>query len=218
MKDYQAILFDLDGTMLNTSIGVMESVEYTIDKLGYKKLPKEAVNRFVGPPIQDSFIREYGVDKEEAQRAANVFRDYYKTQGLLKAEPYENLYDLFELLKEQGKKMAVATYKRHDYAMQILEHFKIADYCDSMNGADNNNVLTKADIVEKCIRECGVTDKSRVVLIGDSEYDAIGAKGSGIDFIGVTYGFGFRTKEDVEKYDNVLAADSIAEVMKFFQR
>lgn len=218
MKDYQAILFDLDGTMLNTSIGVMESVEYTIDKLGYKKLPQEAVHRFVGPPIQDSFIREYGVDKEEAQRAANVFRDYYKTEGLLKAEPYENLYDLFELLKEQGKKMAVATYKRHDYAMQILEHFKISDYCDSMNGADNNNVLTKADIVEKCIRECGVTDKSKVVLIGDSEYDAIGAKGSGIDFIGVTYGFGFRTKEDVEKYDNVLAADSIAEVMKFFQR
>ncbi|MDE6314610.1 MAG: HAD hydrolase-like protein [Lachnospiraceae bacterium] len=217
MKDYQAILFDLDGTMLNTSIGVMESVEYTIETLGYRKLPTEALRRFVGPPIQDSFIREYGVDKEEAQRGANVFREYYKNQGLLKAEPYDNLYDLFELLKNQGKKIAVATYKRHDYAMQILEHFKISQYCDSMNGADNNNVLTKADIVEKCIKECSVTDKSKVVLIGDSEYDAIGAEGGGIDFIGVTYGFGFKTKADVAEYNHVLAADSIMEVMEFFK-
>ncbi len=217
MKDYQAILFDLDGTLLNTSIGVMESVEYTIDKLGYEKLPPEAVKRFVGPPIQDSFIREYKVSKEEAQKGANIFRDYYKNEGLLKAEPYDNLYEFFELLKKQGKKMAVATYKRHDYAMKILEHFHISDYCDSMNGADNENVLTKADIVVKCMEECGVTDRSKVVLIGDSEYDAIGAKGVGIDFIGVTYGFGFKTKEDVNQYENVAAADSVAELIELFK-
>ena len=113
--------------------------------------------------------------------------------------------------------MAVATYKRHDYAMKILEHFHISDYCDSMNGADNENVLTKADIVVKCMEECGVTDRSKVVLIGDSEYDAIGAKGVGIDFIGVTYGFGFKTKDDVNQYDNVAAVDSVMELIQLFK-
>lgn len=218
MKDYKVILFDLDGTLLNTTSGVMESVEYTIEKLGYDKLPKEAVKRFVGPPIQDSFTREYGVDKEEAQKAANIFRDYYKNQGLLKAEPYDNLYELLKLLREEGKKIAVATYKRHDYAIKILEHFKIADYCDSMNGADNNNVLTKADIVQKCMEECGATEPGQVVLIGDSEYDAIGAENAGIDFIGVTYGFGFKNKEEINQYSNVAGADSVAELIQLFEK
>lgn len=216
MKNYSVVVFDLDGTLLNTTRGVLESVRYTIGAMGLPMLPDEAVNRFVGPPMQDSFVREYGVSKETAQQAANIFREYYKTKSLLQADVYDGIIELLQMLKRQGKKIAVATYKRHDYAMDILKHFGIADYCDSMNGADNNNVLTKADILNKCLDEVGNPPRNEVVLIGDSEYDGIGAENAGIDFIGVTYGFGFRTEADIAKHPYAAWAESGRELIKLF--
>lgn len=217
MKNYSTVVFDLDGTLLNTTRGVLKSVRFAIGEMGLPMLPDEAVNRFVGPPMQDSFVREYGLSKEEAQRAANIFREHYKTKSLLEAEVYEGIPELLALLKRQGKKLAVATYKRHDYAMDILKHFGIADFCDSMNGADNNNVLTKADILNKCLEEVGNPPRDSVVLIGDSEYDSIGAKNAGIDFIGVTYGFGFRTEEDIAKHPYAAWAESGFGLVSLFE-
>ncbi len=217
MKNYSVIVFDLDGTLLDTTRGVLESVRYTIKEMGLPMLSEETIGRFVGPPMQDSFVREYGVSKEIAQQAANIFREYYKTKSLLQADLYDGIIELLGLLKKQNKKIAVATYKRHDYAMDILKHFGIADYCDSMNGADNNNVLTKADILNKCLEEVGNPPRSEVVLIGDSEYDSIGAENAGIDFIGVTYGFGFRTEEDIAKHSYAAWAESGKGLVELFK-
>lgn len=218
MKNYSVVVFDLDGTLLDTTRGVLESVRYTIGAMNLPMLPEEAIKRFVGPPMQDSFVREYGVTKETAQQAANIFRKYYKTKSLLQADVYDGIIELLQMLKKQGKKLAIATYKRHDYAMDILKHFEIADYCDSMNGADNNNVLTKADILDKCLEEIGNPPRDRVVLIGDSEYDSIGAANAGIDFIGVTYGFGFRTESDIAKHPYVAWAESGFDLVKLFEK
>ena len=210
----KAVLFDLDGTLLDTTEGVLESAIFAAKKLGYEELPYETMLSFVGPPIQNSFIKWYGCSQEKAQEAANVFRTYYKENALFKAALYPGLMDLLKELQMKDIKMGVATYKREDYAISILEHFGIAPFCITMHGADNFNKLTKADIVNICIDELG-TKQSEVVLVGDTEHDALGAERAGVPFLGVTYGFGFKTKADVDHYPNIGCANSAKEILNF---
>ena len=208
------VIFDLDGTLLDTSEGVIESAKYAAKQMGYKELDYQTMLTFVGPPIQNSFKKHYGCSDEEAQRAANIFRDYYKNEALLLAKPYDGIYDLCELLKLKGIRMAVATYKREDYALTLLKHFGFDKYCDPMHGADNNNVLKKEDIVRMCQCEMG-TSNDDCVLVGDTDNDAIGAKKADIKFIAVTYGFGFKNEKDLKDYSYIGLADNPIGVLNF---
>ena len=210
----KVVLFDLDGTLLDTTDGVLESAIYAAKRLGYKELPYEQMLSFVGPPIQTSFINHYGCSAERAQEAANIFRTYYKENALFKAKLYPGMIEVLEKMKEKGVKMGVATYKREDYAISILEHFGIAPFCISMHGADHFNKLTKADIVNLCINEM-TSNREDVILVGDTEHDAIGAKNAMVDFLGVTYGFGFKSVADVSMYPNIGCAHNTYDILKF---
>lgn len=198
----KAVLFDLDGTLLDTSEGITHSVRYTISTMGYSALSDETILKFVGPPIQESLMCYCGVDAEEAQKGTNVFRDFYKTNALFEASLYDGVTELLMELNSRNIKIGVATYKREDYAINLLKHFGIDNFCHVIHGADNENMLTKTDIVELCINEISVA-KEDVVLVGDTKHDAIGAYQSGIKFIGVTYGFGFKSGDDVSYYPNI---------------
>ncbi len=208
------VIFDLDGTLLDTREGIIESVKHAAEVLGYPERSYEELLTFVGPPIQQSFMDHYGCDKETAQQAANIFRDYYKTTALLKAEPYEGIYELCEELKNSGIRMAVATYKREDYALVLLKHFHFDHYCDPMHGADGENKLKKRDIVRMCMDEMGATTDD-CVLIGDTDHDKAGAAEAGIGFIGVTYGFGFHSAADVG--DHSATAETPMEILNALQ-
>ena len=120
-------------------------------------------------------------------------------------------------LEEHGIKIAIATYKRHDYAIKICNHFGFNEYSDVMYGSDNFNKLKKLDIIELCLKDLNVTDYSRAVMIGDTTFDAIGARDIGTKFIGVTYGYGFTKPEDVEDYPNIGVASSASEIFGFFE-
>ncbi|GAA6377208.1 HAD family hydrolase [Firmicutes bacterium i23-0019-B6] len=211
------VLFDLDGTLLDTTEGILESVKYTVNKLGFEELPYEKQLRFVGPPIQESFIKYYNCSSEQAQGAVEIFRDYYKNKALFKAVPYAGIYELFDLLKSLDVKMAVATYKREDYALKILEYFKFNQYCCSMHGGDNENKLKKSDIVNICLDELQCNKKD-CVLVGDTIHDAKGAADAQIPFIAVTYGFGFKTEEELKEYPCVGIAESPKELVKIIER
>lgn len=210
------VIFDLDGTLLDTSEGIVESVRYAAKKLGFDELGHEALLSFVGPPIHNSFIKHYGCDVDTAQNAVNIFRDYYKNKALFLAEPYEGIYDLCNNLQSQGVKMSVATYKREDCAIELLRYFHFDKFCVSMHGADNNNVLKKEDIVRLCMREMNATNED-CVLIGDSDNDAKGAVKANTAFVAVTYGFGFKSKEDVYSHPHIGIADTPREVFEIIQ-
>lgn len=199
------VIFDLDGTLLDTREGIVHSVRYAAQKLGYRELPYEELLTFVGPPIQQSFMDHYGCSKETAQIAADVFRDYYKSEALLEAVPYEGIYELCAELRRRGIKMSVATYKREDYALMLLRHFGFDEYCDPMHGADGENRLKKRDIVRMCMDEMGAVPRD-TVLIGDTKHDETGAREAGVGFVAVTYGFGFRSEADVGECVGVAAA------------
>ncbi len=214
-RKYDYVIFDVDGTLLDTAEGVTSAVRHTIEKEHLESLTEEQLKSFIGPPIQESFRRVFGVDMVRAQELAAIFRNQYKDADLLKAVPYEGIYEVCDRLRQAGVTVGVATYKRQDYAEKILKAFHFDKYSHYLYGADHENKLKKMDIIELCMKDMGVKDKSRVLMIGDSSHDAIGAEKIEVDFLGVTYGFEFQTESDVRKYKAVGAADKPAEILKY---
>lgn len=215
MNKYDLVIFDVDGTLLDTSEGILTAVRYTIEKFGFSMLSDETIASFIGPPIQDSFAREFGLKGDILQEIATVFRDYYKCGALFKASPYEGIYEVFRKLSERKIQSAIATYKREDCAADLLKHFEFDRYTKNIHGGDHENKLKKKDIIDLCISESNITNKSRIVMIGDTYHDAAGAELSGIDFVGVTFGFGFRKNDDLTKFKAVGFADKAIDILKF---
>ena len=213
-KKYDLVVFDVDGTLLDTSEGVLSGVRYTIEHFGYAPLTQTQLRKFIGPPIQNSFADAYGLKGDVLQEVATVFRTEYKEHGLLKAVPYDGIYEVFEGLRERNIISAIATYKREDYALTLLDHFHFDQYTKIMHGADHENRLKKSDIIRMCIEESGVKDLSRVLMIGDTDNDAAGAKAMGVDFLAVSFGFGYRKGERVSDYPSIGTADTAYDILK----
>jgi phosphoglycolate phosphatase len=214
---YRAVLFDLDGTLLNTSLGVKKSIEYTIKELKLQQLTLEEIRKFIGPPIYQSLQERYNLSDKEAKYATDIFRNIYKERFLFDAIAYPNVFKVLNILKTKGIKIGVATNKREDYTIKLLNHMKISDLCDSIVGSDFENKLTKTDIILKCMKQLDILNEKEVIFIGDTKYDAIGAENCCIDFIGVTYGFGFKTQRDVQEYSSIDCLDNIGELMRYFE-
>lgn len=211
---HKIVLFDLDGTLLDTSEGVIDSVKYTVETLGLEKLEEKELLKFIGPPIFNSLQNRYNLTDNEASVATNIFRNAYKDKFLFEARIYDNVFETLMELKKQGVKIGVATYKREDYAISLLKHYRIIDYCDVVHGADFGNKLSKSDIMVLCMNELGAKGPKDVVLVGDTNHDAMGALNLGTDFIGVTFGFGFKSKDDVNEFPNIGTADSFSDILK----
>lgn len=217
MKNYKAVLFDLDGTLLDTSAGVIDCIKLTIEQLNLKPLSMEDILKFIGPPLQNSFKDICNLSDDMVDLAVKTFRSLYVGDNLFNVKIYDGIFQTLKYLQSKGVKIAVATYKQESFAKNLLEHTGIAKYCNYIYGSDPKGLLTKADIVEKCILSFN-EDKSNVVLIGDSQFDAIGSKNANVDFIAVTYGFGFKSKKDVDEFSNVFSADNVYQLLEEFKK
>lgn len=211
---YSTVIFDLDGTLLDTSEGIMAGARYTANIVGSPELTIDQQKSFIGPPVVDSFIRECGLSASKAREAVEIYRQRYKEKGLYEAKHYIGVKELLLRLKEKECKTAVATLKRDDFAKEILNHFELNEYFDVIKGIDNQDSHSKSDIILMCLKELAQTDISKVVLIGDSIYDAIGAEQVGIDFIAVTYGYGFKNHIDASQSKNIFIAENVDNIIK----
>ncbi len=211
---YKAVLFDLDGTLLDTGDGVISSVRYTIEKMKLPMLSDEELKAFVGPPIKKKMMEVFLLSDESSSEAMNIFRNHYGIEDIYIASVYDGLIEILNELKSKGYKLGVATYKREDQAKKLLQKFDLVEKFDVIHGSDKEGKLTKADVVNNCILDLNVIPKE-AVLVGDSDNDAIGAKQAGLKFIGVTYGFGFKSKDDVDSFDNIGVAETCQEIIKY---
>ena len=214
---YNTIIFDVDGTMIDTRPGIINSVKYVIDKYNLKKLTDIEFNKFVGlSPIQAAFSYFCETDEEFSQKCAEEYRNKYKQGDVLNAKLYDGIIELLEFLKNKNYKLGIATYKRQDNINEIAKHFKLFKYFDTICGADNENKLKKSDIILKCLQELN-SDINTAIMIGDSCHDAEAAKSLGINFIGVTYGFGFSMEESIKQYNPIFVANNVHDIIKFFK-
>lgn len=205
---YQVVLFDLDGTVTDSGPGIMNSVQYALGRFGITNPDKAVLRRFVGPPLDDSFKRFFGFSPEEAAKAVQYYREYYSAGGIFENAVYDGMEDTLRQLKAAGCRIYLATSKPQVFSEQILEHFGLTSCFDGIVGSflDGTRV-NKAEVVAEALRQAGITSENRslAVMVGDREYDIIGAHSHGIDAVGVLFGYGSR--EELEK----AGADGIAE-------
>lgn len=194
MSRYELILFDLDGTLLDTSAGIFNSVRYAVSRMGLAPIPDSRLREFVGPPPKSMYQKIYGLDDAGALRAAQFHREYGRTKALYEAEVYPGIPELLAKLKAEGYQLAVATLKSQTIAQTILRHYEIDAYFDAIIGMDPQETLTKRKTIDLAIAQTNTTGKA--ILIGDSIYDYDGAMEAGVDFLGVTYGFGFAPEKE----------------------
>ncbi|MDG4516103.1 HAD hydrolase-like protein [Streptococcus suis] len=127
---YQTILCDLDGTLTDSGQGILNSVAYALEKMGIEEPDTANLNRFIGPPLYESFSRFYQLSPEDTQSAVDAFRVYFKEKGMFENQLYPGIIPLLEELRTAGKTLVIATSKPEIFAKQILEHFGIAHYFD----------------------------------------------------------------------------------------
>lgn len=195
---YQNIIFDLDGTITKSESGIVNSVCYALEKCKVEVGDKEQLLKFIGPPLLDSFQEFYGFTKEQAELAIKYYREYFEVHGLFENELYEGIDTLLKQLHENGRTILMATSKPEKFAKIILDHFKIVNYFDHVGGATlDGSKSNKDEILAGVLEDCGISDLSTCVMVGDRRFDIAGAKKAGINSIGVTYGYG--TYEELKK-------------------
>lgn len=192
-KKYETIIFDLDGTLLDTSPGIFNSVRFAEQQLGLDPIPDDRLHVFVGPPPKQMYQKVYGVDEETATKATVFHRQYSREKAIYEATVYPGMKETLTALQQQGYKLAVATLKGQKIAEKVLQIHEMADFFDSIVGMDEAESFTKCKTIQVAIEETGTT--GNVLMVGDSEYDYIGACEANVDFLGAVYGFGIVAEE-----------------------
>lgn len=214
MKSYDVFFFDLDGTIIDSSLGITNSVIYALKRYGIEETDRTNLYKFIGPPLVESFHRFYEFDIEKSKEAVDVYREYYKDKGIFEIEVYDGIAETVKALKEAGKKVMVATSKPEIFARRIMEHIGLAQYFDYIAGMEMDGGRgTKAEVIEYALETCGITDMESVLMIGDREHDVIGAKAHGIDCVGVLYGFG--SKEEFENAGAAYIVENATDILDF---
>lgn len=190
-KNYDTILFDLDGTLTDSSSGIINSIKYALDELG-REYPDEAtMQKFLGPPLIYSFKNFCGFDDELANRAVKLYRQRYDKYCDVENALYDGICDTLGRLCTAGKRLIVATSKPDVYAKRIISHFGLDKYFDAVCGATldesrNNKIM----VMKYALESCNITDLEHTLMVGDRKHDIEGAKNVGIDSMGVLYGYG----------------------------
>ena len=192
-KKYEIFLFDLDGTITDSALGITNSVMYALKKFDIEETDRTKLYKFIGPPLTESFEKFYGFTKEQSLDGVKYYREYYAVKGIFENSVYEGLAETLESLKNEGYILAVATSKPEEYAKRIADKFDFAKYFAGIYGATmDGSLIRKADVIRYALDNLGVERENydQVVMVGDRNNDIYGAKENGIRVIGVLYGYG----------------------------
>ena len=192
MHPYKTLLFDLDGTLTDPGEGITNSVSYALRCFGITPPPREALYPFIGPPLVDSFRNFYGFSDADAHKAVDCYREYYRDRGIFENALYDGIPELLRDLHAAGYQILLATSKPEHFAIQILEHFGILPRFHHVAGALMDESRTKKNEVIAHALAISGANPAEALMIGDREYDVLGAKEFSIPTVGVLFGYGSR--------------------------
>ncbi len=192
-KMYQYILFDLDGTITDSREGITKAAQYALKTVGIEA-ELEELERFIGPPLRDSFLTFYGdvINKTNVDRVVASYREYFEPKGIFQNKVYEGVPEMLKKLKDEGRKLALASSKPEVFVRRILEYFSLEEYFDVIVGSMLDGTReNKEEIVSEALRLIFVDtpDLKNTVMVGDRKFDIEGAKAKKVTSIGVRYGF-----------------------------
>ncbi len=190
-KDY--ILFDLDGTLTDSGEGIMKCVQYALEEAGITEDDEAVLKKYIGPPLVDSFQKVHGLTQEQALRAVAKYRERYNTKGIYENVMLPGMKECVAKVSQAGKKIALATCKPELFTDRILEYFGLTEYFDVVVGSIDVTRKYKAQVIEEVFVRLAQLDKNftkeRAIMVGDRKDDVNGAKQTGIECVGVRFGF-----------------------------
>ena len=211
---YKYILFDLDGTLIDTSEGIIYSVKEALKRLNVEVTDMQSLKQFIGPPLKATFKQLYGMSDEQANIATATFREIYAADALYQCLPYEGIFEVLKYLKEHGHEIFVATSKPTIFAKKILEKYNLDSYFKDIVGSELDNTRSsKREVIEYIISTHQIADKQNMLMIGDKCHDLIGAQQCNIDALGVTYGYG--TVEELTNEKHVAIVNAPHDISRF---
>lgn len=208
---YDAVLFDLDGTLIDSAPGIIDSLEETFRHFGWAIPPRSELMHYIGPPLIDSFRTRLGLDEADAWETLRVYRQDYRRDGAFDAAIFPGIVGVLEQLQLNDVPLAVATSKPETQALRILDHLQLRHFFTVVSGATEDETRsTKADIVAHALiglRNAGHSTE-RAILVGDRIYDVEGAAAQGIPAVIVEWGYG-SPAEAVDAVATVCSADQL---------
>ncbi len=194
MTKYKYVLFDLDGTISESASGIRKSLEYSINQFGRPLPDLDDYTLYIGPPLLDTFRNLCHFTEEESREGVEVYRKFYGEHGKYMNNLYEGVKDVLVTLRKEGAKVAVCTSKYEKFAEEIIEILGVSDCFDAICGSTlDGSRKDKKDLIPYAIESLGgdfQSERDSIVMIGDTYFDARGAKLCNVDFIGVKYGYG----------------------------
>lgn len=216
-------LFDLDGTLTDSREGITKSVQYALDKLGIEEPDLQKLECFIGPPLRESFMKYYGMTREEAGLATNIYRERYAPIGIFENAVYEGVPEMLKALRENGIHLAVASSKPEVFVHRVLDHFGLENEFEVIVGCElDGRRGEKEEVVEEALRQLGILDMPEEdrrfcgAMIGDRCYDMQGARKWNLKAVGVRYGFA--EEGELEKAGADYVADTVEELTAYLLR
>ena len=211
----KTLLFDLDGTLIDSQEGITKSVRYALQSIGIQERDDAKLLRFIGPLLLYSFRKEYGVDERMAEQLAAKYRERYNVKGAYECKLYPNVKEVLQRLHQEGYLIGLASSKPEIFCRKILEYHGLNSYFEYITGSDiEGKRKDKADVIRVAMERFGA-NLANTVLIGDTRFDVQGAKKVGIKCYGVTYGFG--TREELEENGAEVILDSLTELEVYLE-
>lgn len=211
---YQYVFFDLDGTLTDSKEGVLECVRYAIEAMGRPVPQGPDLLKFIGPPLQDSFVRYCGLSQEESQEALRLFREQYVPVGQFKNRPAPGIAEMMDRLKARGFTLALASSKAESQCVSICQRFGFAPHLAVIAGSSDSRDQSKAEVIREAMGRLGLTDPRPCLMVGDRKYDVEGARACGMDCVGVEF-FGYAPPGELEAAGAVAVVSTVAELESF---
>lgn len=211
---YQYIFFDLDGTLTDSKEGVLESVRFAITSMGCPVPEEQDLLKFIGPPLQKSFMLYCGFSPEEAQEALRLFREQYVPVGQFKNRPAPGIAEMMDRLRARGCTLALASSKAESQCVSICDRFGFTPHLAVIAGSSDNRDQSKADVIRKAMGCLGLTDPRRALMVGDRKYDVEGARACGMDCVGVEF-FGYASPGELAEAGAVAVVQTPEELEAF---
>ena len=205
------VIFGFDGTIADTSPGILYCFNTTATAMGYQPVDHDALYGVIGIPLEDGFRKLFNMKDDEIEYATNNSSKLYSQKGEEMFSLYPGIKNTLAQLRKEGCKIAIATQKHRMFTADMLGVYDIVDLFDAVCATDVNTNLMKSDLILQACEQTGVSVED-AILIGDSNVDAEGARNVGIDFGAALYGWGFRSKEEAEKYNCKTSFNSADEI------
>ena len=208
------ILFDLDGTLTDSGEGIINCASLALEHFGIPVPDRETMRVFVGPPLDKTF-REFGVPADRTDEAIRVYRSRYIPIGRFENTPYPGIRELLEALRNRGHRLFIATSKPEGMSVEILEHFGLAHFFTDICGATmDGSRSTKEDVIAYLFGKN--RGEGKILMVGDTVYDILGAKAHGIPAIGVAWGYG--NVRDMTEAGAIAIAESTEELLALLDK